>query len=197
MQTEIEVKFLNIDLDLIRAKLLESGAICEQPMRLMRRAIIDTPDLNTRSAYVRIRDEGHRVTLTYKQFDALSIDGAKEIEVEVDSFDGAVAIFEQVGLAPRSYQESKRETWQLGDVEVVIDEWPWLNPYIEIEGANEEALIVVAGQLGFDWGNAVFGDVMVAYRAQYTYLMPGDGRDVGNVPEVRFGDPLPELMKDA
>ena len=35
MKTEIEVKFLNIDIEDIRAKLQAAGAVCEQPMRLI------------------------------------------------------------------------------------------------------------------------------------------------------------------
>jgi inorganic triphosphatase YgiF len=68
VKTEIEVKFLDVDFDDIRRKLKKLGAICEQPMRLMKRAILDTPDLKMREtgAYIRVRDEGHRVTLTLR-----------------------------------------------------------------------------------------------------------------------------------
>jgi hypothetical protein len=39
MNTEIEVKFLNVNFDDLRVKLHELGAMCTQPMRDMRRAI--------------------------------------------------------------------------------------------------------------------------------------------------------------
>ena len=77
--------------------------------------------------------------------------------------------------------------------EIVLDEWPWLKPYIEIEGESEAELRTVAVQLGLDWSGAVFGDVMVAYRAQYPYLT--EKQTVGRVAEVRFGDPLPDLLR--
>lgn len=198
MKTEIEVKFLNVDFDNIRGRLKAVGAVCEQPMRLMKRAIIDTPDLKMREngGYVRVRDEGHKVTLTYKQFDKsqdLHIASAKEIEVEVSEFDATVDIMLATGLAIRSLQESKRETWKVGNVEVVLDEWPWLDSYIEIEAEDEELVKQVADSLGFDWSDAVFGDVMVAYRAQYPHL--GPNQTVGRIKEVKFGDPLPEMFK--
>ncbi len=195
MNTEIEAKFLDVDHDAVRAKLTALGATCEQPMRLMRRLTLENPSMKAKGAFARVRDEGHRVVMTYKQFDDLSIDGAKEIEIVVDDFDKAMAFMKAIddNWLKTSLQESRRETWQLGDVEIVLDEWPWLKPYIEIEGPSVEAVADTAGKLGFDMAHAVHGDVMSAYRAQYPSL--GERDTVGNLPEVRFDDPLPEMMK--
>lgn len=194
MNSEIEAKFLAIDHDVMRKKLNELGAVCEQPMRLMRRAIIDNEHMtNGKDSYLRVRDEGDKVTMTYKRFDELSVDGAKEIEVIVSDFDDTVRILAEAGLAYRSLQESRRETWRLGGVEIVLDEWPWLRSYIEIEGDSESSLREAASKLGLSWNDAVFGDVMVAYRAEYPHLKMTD--TVGNLPEVRFADPLPELLQ--
>lgn len=193
MNTEFEAKFVNIDLDELRQKLEACGGKLEQPMRLMRRVTIDTPAMKEKDAFVRVRDQGDKITLTYKQFDDLSVDGAKEFEVEVSDFQQTVDLLAAAGLPHGSYQESKRETWQIGTTEIVLDEWPWLNPYIEIEGNNEEDVRNVASKLGFAWENAVFGDVMAAYRIQYPHLQPSD--TVGNIPTVKFGDSLPDLLE--
>lgn len=193
MQSEIEAKFLNIDHDEIRTKLKALGAICEQPMRLMRRVTIENPELIAKNAFVRVRDEGHRVTATYKQFDEESVDGAKEVEIIVNDFDTTIQFLAAAGLPRQSFQESKRETWQLSGAEVVLDEWPWLKPYIEIEAHDERTIKDAADQLGYKWSDAVFGDVMVAYRAQYPHLLLTD--TVGRVDSVRFGDPLPNMLK--
>ena len=193
MKTEIEVKFLAVDHDDIRAKLTAIGATLEIPMRLMRRVTIDNDLMGKKEAFVRIRDEGHKVTMTYKQFDELSVDGAKEIEVEVSNFQDAIDLLAATGLTQGSFQETRRETWKLGSTEIVLDEWPWIKPYIEIEGESESILRDVAAQLGLDWTDGVFGDVMVAYRAEYPHL--GDRETVGNVTEVLFGAELPELLR--
>ena len=195
MKNEIEVKFLQIDVEVMREKLQAVGAKLVKPMRLMRRAIVDHADLRLqkdKNGYIRVRDEGDKVTLTYKQFDALSIDGAKEIELTVSSFSDAIAFLEAAGLIVRSFQESKRETWTLDEAEVVIDEWPWLKPYIEVEADDEVTLKNAAERLGFDWASAVHGDVMVAYRAEYPHLSLDD--TIGTLAEVRFGTPLPALL---
>jgi adenylate cyclase class 2 len=193
MKTEIEVKFLDIDHDDIRGKLAAIGASLEIPMRLMRRVTIDTSAMKQKGAYVRVRDEGNKVTMTYKQFDKLSVDGAKEIEIEVSHFQDTIDILAAAGLPQGSYQETKRETWKLGSTEIVLDEWPWLKPYIEIEGESEAAIRDVTAQLGLDWETAAFGDVMTAYRSEYPHLT--EQQTVGNVAEVRFGAELPELLQ--
>jgi adenylate cyclase class 2 len=193
MKTEYEAKFTGVDIEAIRAQLKTAGATLEKPMRLMRRVTIDTPELKTKDAFVRVRDEGDRVTITYKQFAALSVDGAQEHEIIVSDFNEAVALLAAAGLPHGSFQESKRETWMLDGAEVVIDEWPWLQPYIEVEGESVEHVKEVSAKLGFNWDDAVFGDVMAAYRQEYPHLTERD--TVGNIPEVRFSDPLPDLLK--
>ncbi len=193
MKTEIEVKFLSINHDSIRDKLKSINATCVHPMRNMRRITIDTPDMKTKNAYIRVRDQGDKVVITYKQFDSLSLHGAKEIEMTVDNFESAVEFFNTIGLPHGSYQESKREEWKIGDVEVVLDEWPWLDTYIEIEGPSEDEVKDIASKLGLNWDQAVFGDVMSAYKAQYPHL--GEYDTVGNLTEVKFGNPLPDLFR--
>jgi len=197
MNTEIEAKFLHIDHDAIRIKLTAAGGICTSPMRLMRRAIIDYPDRRLQighpNSYIRVRDEGDKITLTYKQFSSLSIDGAREIEVIVSSFEDTISVFTSVGLTVVSFQESKRETWQLDGSEVMLDQWPWLDSYIEVEATAEKEIQSVVAKLGLVWSEAVFGDVMVAYRAQYPHLV--ESQTIGMLPEVLFDTPFPESLK--
>jgi len=194
MKTEYEVKFLNVNIDDMRTRLHAINATLEKPMRLMRRVTIDKPELKDKNAFLRIRDEGDKVTITYKQFDSLSIDGAKEHEIIVNDFKKSIALFTAVGLPYGSFQESKRETWIFDGAEIVIDEWPWLSPYVEIESHNETHIKKIAKKLGFNWNDASFGDVMVAYRKQYPHLTAKD--TIGNIPEVKFNAPLPSLLKN-
>lgn len=193
MKDEIEVKFVNTDHDAIRSKLESIGAVLEQPMRLMKRVTIDSNDMRSKNAFLRVRDQGDKVTLTYKQFDELSLSGAKEIEITVNSFEETIKLLSAAGLPHGSFQETKRETWRLGSTEIVLDVWPWLDPYIEIEGVSEQDVKSVAALLNLDWSKAVFGDVMEAYRAQYPNIGPDD--TVGKVSVVKFGNPLPDFLK--
>jgi adenylate cyclase class 2 len=192
MQTEIEVKFIDVDIDAMREQLARAGAVCEEPMRLMRRALVETPEMAAIDAFLRLRDEGNKVTLTYKQHLKTGIEAAKEIETTVGDFDTTKAIIEASGLAFHTYQESRRETWRLGAVEVVIDEWPWMPPYVEIEGQSEQDVRTAAEILGFDWRDAVFGGADVIYSMLYD--MADGVRGVIDIPDVQFDAPLPDVF---
>lgn len=197
MPQEIEAKFLNVETEGIRAKLKDAGGVLEQPMRLMRRDQFDHADNRyKRSHYterLRIRDEGDKLTMTYKK-SSPSSNYASEIETTIGSYDATKQLLTAVGLHSFSYQESKRETWHLDDVEVVIDVWPWLNPYIEIEGPSEASIKQAAAKLGFDWADARYGSVDTAYMAQYPKMR--EEESIGEVPEVRFGQPLPKFLEE-
>lgn len=193
MKTEIEVKFCDIDIEAMREILARAGAVCEQPMRLMKRALIEQPHHAAEHSFIRVRDEGDKVTLTFKRRDDPAnptIDSVKEIEVVVSSFDDTVALLREAGWSYKTFQESKRETWRLGDVEVVIDEWPWIPPYVEIEGPTEAAVRTAAKQLGFDWSDAEYSHIDAVYLRHYDFA-PGV-RGVIDIREVRFDDPMPK-----
>lgn len=191
MKTEIEVKFLNVDHDKMRQQLTALGGKQVTPMRDMRRSLFETPEMKARNGFYRLRDEGNKITLTYKQFDSNSLTGAKEIEIEVSDFQATVDLLAQVNLEPITYQESRREAWVINDCEVVLDEWPWIPTYIEIEGGSEQLVKDTAALLGFDWSNAVFGSVDVIYEREYPRMT---NRGVIDIPESRFGDPVPKAF---
>ena len=189
MKTEIEAMFADIDHEEVRAKLAALGGVCEQPMRDMRRALVETNQMKQDDAFLRVRDEGDKVTMTYKRHDDYGLHGTKEIEVIVSDFDATLELLKVSGLEPTTYQESRRETWKLGGVEVVLDEWPWIPTYIEIEGESEEAVKEVAAQLSLDWNVALHGGVDIIYGIKFPQRTV---RGVIDIREVRFGDPAPE-----
>lgn len=194
MNIEIEAKFF-IKHDDARKLLDAIGARMTHAPRTMRRVVIHTDDMSERSAFVRIRDEGYRVTITYKEFKNDTVDGAVESEIVVDNFDNAVKIFSGAGLDYDTYQESIRENWQLDGAEIMLDKWPWLDEFIEIEAVSVEEVRKLAGLLGLSWSSAIFGGVANVYRAQYTYI-GDDGIDEINHgwSTMRFNDPKPSLL---
>lgn len=196
MQTEIEVKFLDVDITDMRERLKKADAHLEQPMRTMRRVLIEKPYHEAENSFVRVRDEGNKVTLTFKRRAdqaASAIDSVKEIEVVVSSFEDTVELLQEAGWDYKTYQESKRETWVLEGAEIVIDEWPWVKPYIEIEAANETVVRTVAGRLGLDWADVVFGHIDAVYEKEYEFA--SGFRGVIDLKEVRFGDSRPSGFK--
>ncbi len=193
MKSEIEAMFLDVVVDDIRQRLQTAGATLVHPMRLMKRALIEEPHHVKDNSFIRIRDEGDKTTLTFKRrmfdIEATTIDSTKEIETTVGDFDTAVTIFAEAGWKYITLQENRRETWNLDGAEVVIDEWPWVKPYIEIEAPSESIVKSVTDTLGFDWKDAAFGSVDIIYQRDFPHMT---NRGIIDTKEVRFGDPVPK-----
>ena len=102
----------------------------------------------------RVRKEGEKITLTIKKFRMISGNKmAEEFQVNVDSFQGACEILDAAGFTKQQFQEKYREAWTLpsADVhEIVLDTYPGLKMYIEVECASEEAMLETCKSLGFD-----------------------------------------------
>ncbi|OGI68237.1 hypothetical protein A2738_02100 [Candidatus Nomurabacteria bacterium RIFCSPHIGHO2_01_FULL_42_15] len=157
---EIEVKFLDVNKEEIEKKLKKLGATFVGVFDY-RLKPYDFPDLflsKDRNAWIRLRDEGDRVTLAYKERlgvgeNPLKDKGMKEIEVEVSDFDKTSKILEAVGFVAKVYEERRRTRYVLDGVECDIDEWPLIPPYIEFEGNSIEELKEISTKLGFSWDN--------------------------------------------
>lgn len=189
METEIEAKFLNIDIEAARGKLKGSGATLVYPEVLMKRKTFDHPT-NKQSDWFRVRDEGNRITLSYKKVVDRTVHGTKEISVEVSDFDAACAILAAAQLRQKSYQETRRETWNLDGAEVTIDTWPWIPTFVEIEAPSEVEVRAVAAKLGFDWSEAFYGSVEPAYQQVYDVTE----EEIDGWSEIVFG-PVPEWLE--
>ncbi|MFI7666599.1 class IV adenylate cyclase [Nocardia sp. NPDC049526] len=179
MKHEYEAKFLAIDVDAVRAALTALGATQLFPRTLLTRKIFDNDTL-ARGAWVRLRNEGSRSTLTLKQVtDASTIDGTTEIETTVGDLDAMAEILAHLGLREVRYQENFREEWQLGDVVFDLDTWPDLPTFLEIEGPDEAAVRRAANLLSLNYAEARFGSVDEIYKSE-------TGRDILIEPTLLF-----------
>jgi adenylate cyclase class 2 len=171
METEIEAKFPDIDADALRQALKDKGAELEHAEVLMRRKNYDFPDrsLEKMGGWVRVRDEGEKVTMSYKQLNDRTLHGTKEVNTVIDDFDKACRFLEAIGLEPKAYQETKREKWLYNSVEITIDTWPWVPSFVEFEGPTEEEVRSAAAALGFDWSMAMHGSVETIYQMHYDF----------------------------
>jgi adenylate cyclase class 2 len=193
MKTEIEAKWLDIDLDDMRSRLKSIGAKLEAPERIMTRKIYDYPDqrLQKVSGWVRLRDEGDKITLSYKQLNDRTVTGTKEVTVMVDDVDATSLFLEAVGLEVKSIQETKRESWKLGKVEIELDTWPWIPSLLEIEAPSEDELKHTAELLSLDYAKALHGSVETAYQAVYDVTEA----EIDAITEAKFGD-VPKWLAD-
>ena len=193
METEIEAKFLDIDAAAMREKLTAMRAVCIYPERIMRRRVFDYPDrrLEQIGGWIRVRDEGEgKITLSYKRTIDRTLHGTKEICLDVSDFETMCNLFLAIGLESKSYQETKREKWEIDDVEVTIDTWPWIPTFVELESLSEEKLKTAAARMGFNWSDAMHGAVGAAYQKYFDITE----EDLNSWESITF-IPVPEWLE--
>lgn len=166
MQTEYEVKILDVNVEEIKKKLKEIGAkrVVE---RMMRRYVYDIEMDETRkdcSKWIRLRNDGERTTLTLKEIHNDNIDGTKEIEFGVSNFEKTHQFIENIGFPHTAYQENKRISYILDDVEIEIDSWPMIPTYLEIEGKSPDAVQKVVELLDFEMSQTTTIGVRKVYQ---------------------------------
>jgi adenylate cyclase, class 2 len=182
MFTEYEAKFLDIEPDTVRAMLKTAGATLVRPDFLQKRWIIELPEGQDReNVWLRVRDEGDKITMSWKSHKSEAIDDQKELSITVDNFDSAVELLQKIGCSPESYQETRRELWTLDGVEITVDTWPVYGSFVEVESTSEEAVRNASEKIGFDWSKAVFCTINQLFQRKF-----GEHAKVSKVPRLTF-----------
>ena len=103
--------------------------------------------------WIRLRQDGEIVEITIKYIYSnkanYSIDEVKEIEIKTDNFEMANKLIEEMGYYRKKLAEKKRDSYSYQGMDIEIDEWPLLEPYIEIEGTNIDKIYELANLLGY------------------------------------------------
>ncbi|MEK6281628.1 MAG: class IV adenylate cyclase [Acidobacteriota bacterium] len=134
--------------------------------------------LDAKRSVLRLRRIGNSGILTYKErFPTRSdIKHQQEDETGVDDPEAMASILDAIGFTPALLYEKRRETWQLGETEIVMDELPF-GLFMEIEG-EEADILHVEGKLAVK--------PLKAEAATYPQLTRTHGVDRGGVIEARF-----------
>lgn len=157
----------------------------------MTRKVFDYEDkrLEKIGGWVRVRNEGDKITMSYKQLNDRTLHGTKEATVVVDDFDKACSFLESIGLRHNSYQETRRESWKMGDSEIELDTWPWIPSFIELEASSEDELKAIAQKLELNYKDALHRSVETAYQAVYDVTE----EEIDNWEEIKFSE-IPEWL---
>jgi len=141
MSVEYETKVLEIDVKQVEKKLIGLGA--EKTMdTLMRRWIFNLGPLHGAEAeWVRLRDEGNKIEMTYKKRNSNDMWAAEEYDVEVSDFDQAYQMLSKLQWEGIFYQENKRKIYEFDGIEFCLDQWPMIPPYLEVETESEEKVL--------------------------------------------------------
>jgi adenylate cyclase class 2 len=176
---EHEAKVLDIDPEAVTARIMAAGGRQVAGTRLMRRHVYDIVP-GDMSKWIRLRDTGTETTLCVKEIRSDAIDGTLEVETAVGDFAAANELLGLLGFTPKSYQENKRTSFLLDNVQVELDEWPLIPPYLEIEGHAKDDVVRVAGLLGYE-EDQLTGENTVKVYARYRI-------DLQTIPDLRFPD---------
>ena len=191
MKIEYEATFINIDKAKIRKKLKEVGAKLVKTEFLQRRVVFNLPKgYEIKGGWLRVRDEGDKTTLSLKVVDGNKIENQKEICLEVNDFQKAELLLTTIGCKKKAYQENKREVWILEDVEITIDEWPFLEPFVEIEGESESVVKKTAEKLEFNYKKALFCATDTLYNKKYGTPLAV----INKIPKITFDDQNPFIF---
>lgn len=171
MKPEIEAKFYPVNKDNFHEKLRQIGARLVGPERKMKRAVFGK-EINPQiqGTYARVRDEGDgiiRVSLKTKGVSGGDVKEQKELDFIVSNFEKAREFLTLTGLKESGYQETLRETWEFKNSEIVIDTWPGLEPYTEIESPDEEELQDIVKMLGLCWEEKIITSVSEVFQKVY------------------------------
>lgn len=185
MKIEYEATFSNVDKDDIRLRLQKADASLSKAEFLQKRSVFHLPSGNhIEGGWLRVRDEGDKITMSVKVVSGNKINDQKELCLQVDNFQEAVIFLQTIGCRLKSYQETKRELWLLNGTEITIDTWPFLEPFVEIEGNSEEVVRSTSELLELDWNKAKFCAVDVLYAEKYEITTD---RINNHTPEIVFG----------
>lgn len=188
MNIEYEATFTNINKDEIRARCKKAGASLVYLEFLMKRIVFELPGGHEiKGGWLRVRAEADKTTMSLKIVDGDKIENQKEICLKIDNFNEGVKFLESIGAQQKAYQESYRELWLLDNVEITIDEWPYLEPYVEVEGVSEAEVKEVSAKLGFDYNQALFCSVDFLYTKKYGTPF----EVINNTSRITFTDPNP------
>ncbi|NTW45878.1 MAG: CYTH domain-containing protein [Candidatus Moranbacteria bacterium] len=176
MKTEFEGRILGVDPEALVRILEELGAE-KVGEYLYRRHIYDL-EPGKDEAWIRLRTDGQTTTLTIKERERDAVDGMKELEFPVGDFDTAHLFVERLGRPARWKQENRRIRYVLDGIEIDIDSWPLIPPYLEVEGDSVEAVERMIERLGFSLSD------MVTFGTKAIY--ENYGIDLHAIPDLRF-----------
>ena len=146
---ERELKFPGVELDQLRARLLELEAERVGPGAFEDNWILDRGnELISSGRILRLRTDGARARLTFKG--PMRLEGnvkvREEREVGIENAEEARELLGNLGFEVVRRYQKEREEWQLGGVTIALDHTP-IGDFAEFEGDGAET---VAKRCGFD-----------------------------------------------
>lgn len=178
MKNEIEARLLECDVKTVIENLKSNKAEFVGDWLQIRNCYDFNPVKE--NSWIRLRTNGIETTLTIKEITSNKIDGTKECEIVVSDFDMTNEILNKLGYSARSKQENRRIRFMLDSVEIDIDFWPMIPPYVEFEADSEDKIKSVCSKLGINFNKLTTLDVQSIYNSY--------GIDLNKIPVIQLED---------
>lgn len=117
--------------------------------------------------WIRLRKSNDKVELTIKHIfekNNSNIEKVMEYEIKVNDFEETNKLLNNIGLVKRNYQEKIRHSFQYKNASIEIDEWPLINPYLEIECDDEDLIDELINLLKINKENIVSKNTTQVYK---------------------------------
>jgi adenylate cyclase class IV len=114
------------------------------------RVMVFTDSINSEK-YIRVRDEGHRITMTVKN--NLTDKFPIENEVNINDFNEGINILLAVGCKKKYYYEKYREIWHYKNSEIIFDMNPGIPELMEVESSTKKELDILCKKLELSINN--------------------------------------------
>lgn len=167
MKLEYEYNFHYFDKKTIIKAIVENGGY-KKGSFLFKIIVFHHPTQEP-NTYIRIRDEGHRVTMTFKSKGKSEF--SHESEVIINDFNQGVQILKGLGCTVKYYYEKIREIYHLGMTEVDFNQSPGIPETLEIESKNKKELDRITKLVGLDKETRVVAQTNL-YEINYGFVIP-------------------------
>ena len=142
------------------------------------------------SKWIRLIQTGDKTTLTVKHIlenpqisDGIlqyGLSSVEETELAVESIEKGKEFLQSLGFYYRNYQEKKRVSYVYKpmSLEIEIDSWPLIPPYLEIEGKSEKEIYDFVKMLGYSEDDVKIANTCAVYKMY--------GKNIHDYKELRF-----------
>jgi len=197
MEIEFEAKFLEINKTDLIEKIKSLGGKLKKGLTLYKRSVFGLCDV--KRGYVRVRDEGDKITMTAKLYKNPKFPEEYELELKNNNnFEQGEAFLQALNLDKKAYHETMREKWTIPKTngkelcELAIDYIPGLPVYVEVECNSKADLNKCIKMLGLPKDKMMFG----AYGQVFVHYYGMTRTDIdNNVPSITFQNIEKELEK--
>ena len=166
---EIELKFLNIDIEKIKKKLLEIWAKLKYETEIEWYTFLkEWFSSGTKDKYLRVRKIDWKVEITYKwKVDENSLmTSREEVEIFSDDYEKSILLFEKLWFKKANPFKKHRVHYELWDIHFELDTYWEIPTYLEIETKTEEDMTEICKKLEIninDWKKWTIVEILPEY----------------------------------